>query len=334
MAHVGHSFMQAVVTRALQDDDEGIAVDMGLTFAPVGLEDWKGVSAHAYLRPAEEKGADPHVRVTFQAKDDEGETLKEEFQKILDGVKENMEGFPEDITIEISTDEDDGDKVRITISPPSEADGPGMIPEEDETLLEEGIAAKPTFEMEIHTARTFQEIVDNLHGCPATLDGGRKMTASTKLAKAFLDAMADIGEQGLRGMIPNRRQRREAREYMTRMRALGDAFASFSSHSDTRYDTEKLNAAVCDEEESEQQREVIEQVKGALPHMLPQMIGEETVKTAAGLKDYADPLHSIRFAGGLPEDYEVYIEFDNFHLTPVISELLQFDEEPADPDAV
>merc|ERR1711948_165098 len=109
------------------------------------------------------------------------------------------------------------------------------------------------------------------------------------------------------------------------------AFSSFSTHSVLRYNKQKLEAAVCDAKESQQHKEMIEQMKAALPHMLAPVIGEETVKALAGLKDHASHLHSIRFAGGLPADYEVYMEFDNFHLTPVIAEFLQVPGEPAEP---
>merc|ERR1711972_1230905 len=138
--------------------------------------------------------------------------------------------------------------------------------------------------------------------------------------------MSEVLQQIPRGRR-GRQQRRQARLVMKRVEAVQAAFSSFSSHSDIRYKTEKLEAAVCDEEESEEHKQQVEMMKVMLPHQLAPVVGEETVRTAAGLKDYADHLHSIRFVGGLPGDYEIYAEFKNFHLTPVISEFLQLGDE-------
>merc|ERR1712113_295040 len=106
-----------------------------------------------------------------------------------------------------------------------------------------------------------------------------------------------------------------------------EAFSSVSSKSEIRYDTAKLEDAVCDAEESKEHKEQVEQMKAMLPHMLVPQIGEQTVRAAAGLSEYADHFHSFRIAGALPHNYEIYMEFENFHLTPVIAEFLQLPEE-------
>merc|ERR1711920_969308 len=154
------------------------------------------------------------------------------------------------------------------------------------------------------------------------------MRASTKLAKALVDTMSDMGEEVDQMMSHGHHHSEPARETKHGMQVLS-AFSSFTSHSEIRYNKEKLEAAVCNATESQEHKEQIEMIKGALPHMLAPIIGEETVKALAGLKDHASHLHSIRLAGGLPADYEVYMEFENFHLTPVIAEFLQVPAEPA-----
>merc|ERR1712113_638771 len=83
-----------------------------------------------------------------------------------------------------------------------------------------------------------------------------------------------------------------------------------------------------DAEESEDHKQQVEYFKAMLPHLLVPKVGEETVRAAAGLTEYADHLHSIQYAGILPKDYEIYMEFENFHLTPVIAEFLQMPESP------
>jgi len=313
-------FIQAVVARALQDD-EYFSVDVGLIFAPAGFEAWEGVSANVELRPAEEKGSDPYVEFTFVAKEGDGEALADEFKKIIDGAKEHLEGnehFPPHELDAFSVDQDseETDKIRVTFSPPL----PPLAGEEDDRL-EEGMAEKPTLSMEIHTGRTFQEMVDNIHECPATLAGGIDVKASTKLAKALVHVANDMGEAGAHEMMPHR-YRHDA---IDAMRAF-DAISSFSSHSDLRYSTEKLEAAVCDPRKSEHQKAMVEKYKSALPRMLAPVIGKDTVRAAAGLTDHADHLHSIRIAG-LRQDYEIYVEFENFHLTPVIAEFLQLPDD-------
>merc|ERR1711972_1021084 len=217
---------------------------------------------------------------------------------------------------DIATDGDDSDKVRITVSPPGPPED--MMPEEDQEKLEEGMAAKPTLKISVYTGRDFQQMVDNIHGCFATLAGGLNITASTTLAKALMDVIND--QAVMDPSVSGPQAEMIAQGMMT-----FQAFSSFSSHSDIRYKTEKLEAAVCDEEESEEHKQQVEMMKVMLPHQLAPLVGEETVRTAAGLKDYTAHLHSIRFAGELPGDYEIYMEFGNFHLTPVISEFLQLE---------
>lgn len=335
VAHVSHSLMQAVVAKALQDEAEGITADAGIIFAPVTLDEFEGVSAQVHLRPAEAKGADPKMSVTFQAKDGEGALLKEQFQNILDGAKETMKEGPyaqmvdmlKGVEVEFpctenddNSTENDDNKVRIHFSPPA----PPNLGKKDEKKLEEGMAAKPTLQLAIHTGKDFQEMVDTIHECPVTILGGVNITASTKLAKALVEAMTDMGTELDDG---NHLSGSEAERDVH----ILQAFSSFSSHSEVRYNTEKLVASACKGHEGKEQKEQIEQMKAALPHMLAPVIGEETVKTLAGLKDHVSHLHSIRLAGGLPEDYEIYMEFENFHLTPVIAEFLQLPD--AAPDA-
>merc|ERR1712038_456729 len=320
VAHVGRSFMQAVVTRALQDDDEGISIDMGMVFAAADLEKFEGVSAAVYLRPAEDEDANSeHITVTFQAKEEQGKALADEFQKILDGMKEHLKDAedapPVWDMLEVSQDEDDSDKVLVTFTNPDEPD----FGEETDNL-EEGMAAKPTLTLMGHTGRDFQEMVDNIHGCMATLHGGINITASTKLAMALLHAMNDVEEEELHDMGYH-----QSAQMVQETKAF-EAFSSFSSHSDIRYDTAKLEDAVCDAEESDAHKEQVEQMKAMLPHMLAGEVGEDTVRAAAGLTEYADHLHSIEI-GGLPHNYEIHMEFENFHLTPVISEFLQLPDE-------
>jgi len=335
VAHVGHSFMQAVVARALQEGDGGISVHAGMIFAPVGLEEFPGVSAEVYLRPAEEEAAEAHVSVTFQAKVDEGEALKEQFQSILDGAKKKMADGPHaEMAPMLDSFEvaNDIDKVHIIFTPPpppppttEEADEMwGLRKAEQE--LEKGMAHKPTLRLAVHTQRDFQEMVDNIHTCAPTVPGGVNITAHTKLAKALIDAMSDVGDE-VDAMMNGGRHHSGPPGAAKRDAMVMQAFSSFSSHSDIRYNTEKLAAAVCDAEESQRNKDNIEMMKGVLPHMLIPMIGEETVKSLAGLKDHASHLHSIRFAGIFPDNYEIYVEFVNFHLTPIISEFLQLPKE-------
>merc|ERR1711994_657582 len=110
-------------------------------------------------------------------------------------------------------------------------------------------------------------------------------------------AMNDVEEEGLNEMG----YRHGAADHMVQeMKAL-EAFSSVSSKSEIRYDTAKLEDAVCDAEESKEHKEQVEQMKAMLPHMLVPQIGEQTVRAAAGLTEYADHLHSIEI-GGFPHN--------------------------------
>merc|ERR1712051_286009 len=106
-----------------------------------------------------------------------------------------------------------------------------------------------TLKLIVHHGRNFQEMVDNIHGCIFTLDGGTNITASTKLAKALLDAMNDMEEKEEDNMGYHHRN-----PMVQKMKAL-QALSSVTSHSEIRYDTAKLEDAVCDAEESEDHKQ-------------------------------------------------------------------------------
>lgn len=308
VVHAGHSFIQAVVARALQDDDN-VHLKMGMIFAPVELEKFEGVSAAVFLRPSED-GTEDQFTVKFQAHKEQGQALADQFQTILDGVLENCDeeqGCPKEMFehVDVSHDEET-DKVSIKLTPPV----PDMGPDEEE--FEKGMAEKPTLEMMIHTGRDFEAMVENMHGCPDTIEGGVNFTASTKIAQALLEVMRD--QMG--GM------------WATEMKQALKTFSSLSSvssHTEVRYHTEKFEASVCNAEESDEQKQMIEDMKVALPQELVPIIGEEAVKAAGELKDYADHLDSVLLTG-MENNYEIYMEFENFHLTPVIAEFMQLPE--------
>jgi len=328
VAHVGHSFMQAVVKRALDDEDDGITVDVTDIFAPAGMDEFPGVSAQFYLRPAEDEDAETEFRVTFVSKEGAGEDLQTQLQKVIDSAKDHCLNPPEEgpsrrlqeegdcdmfDQIKLEDGEEDG-LVDLVLTPPADMLG------EEEDKLEEGMAAKPTLELKVQTGRTVDEMVEAMHGCPWTLPGGLSITANTKLATALLNVVDDMSEQVL---DPHESS---AVKQAMQAKKVFEAFSSFSLQSETRYNPEKFEAAICDNKESKQQKQQIEFIKGALPYLLVPMLGEETVKAAAGLGEFADHVKSIRFSGSLPANYEIYAEFDNFAILPVVSELLQLPE--------
>jgi len=299
MAHTGHSFMQAVVARALDDNTKAMSVDLEVTFAPDGMEDWNGLKVQAHLRPAEEKGAKPFVRATFKAQDGKGEQLSAQFQKVLDETKAYWDKSGADVeemfnNFDVSTDDDDSDLVLITFHPDVEL--PPFSEDDDE-------AEKPTMEISIKTGRDFQEMVDNIHGCELTLPGGFTMTASTELAKAIMGTLKEAGMAGPMSPLA--------------------AFSKLSSHTEMRYDTAELEAATCDEEAVEGRLQQVEEFKKNAKSMLSEQIGAEAVEAARGLADFADHLESFEVGGGLPDDYEIHLDFEGFELTPVIAKFLQ-----------
>lgn len=323
MAHTGHAFMQAVALRALADNGHSTSVDLGMTFAPEG-EEPNAMSMKAYLQPAKEEGKkSAAVIVTFKAKEGSGEDLKTQFEKALTAAKEHVgsaEGGGEEAAavfdlVAVSNEED---KVHLRITPP----GPlPEVPEEDKKTLEEGMQAKPTLELELSTGRDFQQMVDNIHGCEATLPGGIKISATTKLATAIVSTVEDMGAQ--LGARQHGREIHQAKMMLKEAEAVA-AFSSFSSQSTVRYNPEKLEAAACpqSEEEKEHKKKQIEFMKGMMPHLLGHNLGAGTVKELAGLSEHADSLHSIRVVGALPDGYELHAEFKDVKLTPVITELL------------
>jgi len=319
MAHTGHAFMQAVALRALADTGHSISVDLGMTFAPEG-EEPNAMSMKAYLQPAKEEGKkSAAVIVTFKAKEGKGGDLKTQFEKALTAAKDHVgseEGGNEEAAamLDLVAVSNEEDKVHLRITPPLPE-----VPEEDKKTLEEGMQAKPTLELELSTGRDFQQMVDNIHGCQATLPGGFKISATTKLAAAIVSTVEDMGAQ----LGAHQSMEIHQAKKMLESHAFA-AFSSVSSQSTVRYNPEKLEAAACpqSEEEKEHNKNHIESMKGMMPRLLGHTLGAGTVKELAGLSEHADSLHSIRVVGTLPDGYELHAEFKDFKLTPVITELL------------
>jgi len=274
---------------------------VGMTFAPEDMDEgtWNGLSVQASLRPAEEKGVKPFVRVTFKAQEGKGEALEEQFKKVLTEARRHFVNKHALFDmVNVSTDDDDSDKVHIAFHPD----------EHSPVYPEEVMAAKPSMDISIKTGRDFEEMVDNIHGCEPTLPGGFQISASTKLAKAIIDTVEDFGASDPR-----------VRRYVHPLAA----FSKLSSHTEMRYDTAALEADTCDEDEMKRRFQQVKRFKENAERMLSRRIGVETVKAASELTDFADHLHSVHVGGGLPGDYEIYIEFENFKLTPVIAKFLQ-----------
>lgn len=318
MAHMSHSFLQAFVERALSDT-ETLTVDMGLTFAEAGVEP-KVMTIEAYLRPAENTAKNPekpHITVAFNAKADQGKALKDQFQKVLDTGKEHLNeksdgaGAALDM-VSVSSHED---KVYIRITPP-----PMGVSKKDEKRLTQGMEAKPTLKFSVGTGRDFEQMVANIHTCPSTLPGGFTISASTQLAEALFETLEQVAGKVDAG---HARTIAQAKEMLGRVDSRGvkplEGISSLSSQSTVRYNKEALEAATCDKSGEGERKEQVEGAKMMLQQMLP----EGTRKAAAGLAEYADSLHFIRFTGFLPDDYELRVDFTNFKLTPVIKEFLQ-----------
>jgi len=192
-------------------------------------------------------------------------------------------------------------------------------PKGDEEKLKDGMAAKPTLTFGLSLGRDFGEIVENSHGCPITLPAGFKVSATTKLAVAVIDTLEDTVLKGMR-TSSGEDVMRKIKQKIAQAEAL-EAFSSFSSNTTVRYNTEAIEAATCDPEESKELKKQHQEIKEMAPHMLRHVLGGASVEAMAGLSEYTDSLHSIRYLG-LPSGYEFLVEFKNFKLTPVITELL------------
>jgi len=331
MAHTGHAFMQAVTARALLDTTHSISVNLGFTFAPEGV-DPNAMSMKAYLQP-EGADADKHadgttkgqILITFKAQAGKAAVLKEQFEEAFTKAKEHFaesEAGPPvppamlDAFKVLHTE--GSDKVDLQLMIPMNA------PKGDEEKLKDGMAAKPTLTFGLSLGRDFGEIVENSHGCPTTLPAGFKVSATTKLAVAVIDTLEDTVLKEMRTSsgdpVLSAAPMRDIKAMIAQAEAL-EAFSSFSSNTTVRYNTEAIEAATCDAEESEKTKKQHQRAKEMAPHMLRSVLGGASVKAMAGLSEYTDSLHSIRYLG-LPSGYEFLVEFTNFKLTPVITELL------------
>lgn len=295
MAHASHSFMQAVVARALDDTAGDLSVQMGMIFAPKDLEDWTGLSVHAHLRPAGETPEKPFVRVTFMATEGKGQRLKAQLQKTLREAKKYMNRNlrnPQEVfdQIELSND---GDLVHVTV----QQDIPFNPAEMD--------IETPTMELSLKLGASFQEIVDNSHGCDFTLLGGVNVNGSTQLAKAIMDTVGDE-----LGPLP------------PAAGALA-AFDKIASNSVIKYDEAALEKATCNAKDLRQDFRSFKRMKRQVRDQAPNVLGPNTVKEATKLKRFADHVHSLHVGGVLPNNYEIYAEFENFELTPVIADFLR-----------
>lgn len=302
MTHAGHSFMQAVVARALQETTEDLSVHMGMAFAPKDMDGWNGLSAQAHLRPAEEKAKKPFVRVTFMAKEGQGDKLKAAFKKVVREAQSFMTGddgpgLPQEAEdgLDALKITNDGDTVQITTTDKDKVFG--RQPQLD-------LEGEPSLELSIRTGRDFQEIVDNIHGCDSTVLGGINVSASSKLAKAIIETVGD---------------EITGKKSMSRLAA----FNKLSSTTTIEYDEAALEAATCDARDLRANFRSYREFKKMVKEQAPGVLGPKTVKAASRLKNSADYVHSLHIGGALPNDYEIYVEFENFKLTPVIADFLK-----------
>jgi len=314
MAHMSHSFLQAFVARALQEE-KALSVDMGLTLAEEGREP-NAMTIDAYLRPGQEdetaKGKQELV-FAFKAKSDLGDSLKGEFDKMKDEGKKLLKDHAQMLEdmVKVSSE---GDIVTIRI------DVPPMGNDMQEEAAKGMGAVKPSFKFSIGTGRGFDEMVDKIAEgvCPVTLPGGVKLSVSTQLATALFETMEKAASKAK--MHGHAEQIGKMKAMLGSVEGPMEGISSLSSQTTVGYNKEAMEKSemCCHFPGKEEMSGPMQQVRGGLQKLVPPPIA----KIVEGLAQYSKSLHYIRFTG-LPDGYELHVDFVNFKLTPVLKKLLE-----------
>lgn len=304
-----HSFMQAVLERALAADGEAsddLMTEIGLTVAEKGTTPDK-MKVAAHWRPASEEHDAMQAIFSFKAKTEKGNALKKQLEKVIEAGKNAKDtDIPPPVLDSFNqmTVSVDGDDVHIHLVPTKKE--LENTPTWDDKVNQDMLDAKASLKFEIGTGHDFGQMANNAAGCPYTLLGGFRASMTTKVARAMIEeALANPP-------VPIPEEDRVVLKVLS-------AMDSFDEHTTANYHKSKFEKALC-QVEPEQAKQQMKMIKRMAPHLARKHFGEDMVEALTGLAEYSDSFRSIRFVGMMPANYEIAFEFENLKLAPVFKE--------------
>lgn len=281
----------------------------------VGKPEPSGMSVSAEISESEQKFEWPSFIVTLRAVEGKQAALKTQIKAILDVVLENIKdsyGY-EDVrsTWEQMVSVKNGqqnDTVDISIRLPAVGveERKQMQEKMDAKIAEAVEGFKPSFKAELSIGRTIQEILDNEGENPVTLPGGVKASVDTHFASILLAALAPA--------VPY--QYCQYTDMLLRSRIL-EGFASINS---------KLSFLYKSKAETEEAFKMMPSLEYELLDIRHDFVAGLPHELRAPLSklDAVDGLTEVKMTD-LPGNYQVVAKFTNWHLLPLISELVDTD---------
>lgn len=291
-------FMRGFAQRKLSAIEGAFACDATFRWVDEQVEDAVedlpgAMTAHAKLEQRETQHPHLQVRANFKAKEGMADDLKGAFDKLKEAGLEHMKrmngpqfahAMGHMLTIDTT---EDGVQIIVKGPPPDEE----MVKKFEEGLGE----GTPSMSARIAVGRGLEDILGHLDESPFVMFNGLMVSVHTSVAKKLIAGVEEMAEgQG--------EMSHEMRDKLKYLEAI-----SFSSEETTiKYRRDELN-------EYTQGEALREAPKIALPPFLADPL--------KGLKDYADGLTEVDVIG-FPGKWGLNVAFTNFHLTPVLANMI------------
>lgn len=328
--------VKAFSSRALLEETD-LQATATFVWNEEGAEDPKAMGVEAVFAQGTEKHDGLAIKITFNAQEGKGEELANKFRAVWTaGIdwwfwaegpgsgrygeysEDDMPIDPYYKLVDFSSDEDE---VVIEVKPPA-----GPTDDQMEKDVQEAVNKDTQFTASVFVGRTVQEMYKHRDTSVALLPQGIKGEMNAKVASALFELLNDGG-----GML-GPPHRHSVCHYgpdgdsscepvndggMAQASAVLKSLAKFNQRTELRYKSaDKLNGAF-DSYPPSLRVEIDEEAHG-FAGMMPKIIRGNLT----GIDDLADGVKKCEILG-LPNKWEVKATFTNFHVAPLIHDLLQ-----------
>jgi len=298
-------------SRALAEAAD-LKTSVGFIFAEEGQEDFAEMSMNAKVETTDAEVDSLTIKAIFAAKEGKGADLVKQFEAVVGGIKEYamaMEGphagAMVDAILGVEAGEDDEAVIKI-VPPPKEE-------KEEEKKMEDAFEGlKPKFSASFTTGRSIEQMYKNADSNIAMLPHGVSGHVDATLSKALFEQLKKPDP-----FIPPNIA--ESAKMLSAM-ALADMKYEFRYRGD---DAAKAFDGLPNIKEAV---EVFSKNFASAP--------ESILEPIHGLADLSDGVKSVEISG-LPHKYGILVTFKNFHITPILKDMIgDIDAEKAEEEVL
>jgi len=308
MRKMRKSLLQAFSSRALTEAAD-LKTRIGFTFAEEDAGDPSAMSIDATVETKDPSPDTMTMKLIFNAQEGKGELLVEKMTAVVKGVKDffkEMSGqeaadmIGEMVTVSAG-EEDEG---ILTFVPPAD---------EDESLamdeMSEDLESPPKFTASLTTGRSFVEMYEHAEDNIAMLPQGVSGHLDATFNPALLVVANDL-------QMPRSLQRKSHDAFDSTMRAakILEVFKLFEMNYVFRYRAGDDTVKAFDELPN--LSEAVEMIAKSVAQ-----IPKSILDPIKDLADVADGVKSFEITG-LPHKYGILAEFKNFHILPILKNII------------